>query len=140
MRDAFGRRASGSIRSWYNRRMTIAVGRCIALLTLTFAVIAATPPPTTRYDVTLTERLPGAGSERGTLALRIPADGIVTGTYRDFDGNGPYVVSGGQRNGTIWLDYRDVHVTATIGPHGLEGRAFRGGDPAEYVFRARAIP
>jgi len=120
--------------------MRIASAPRLALLTLTFAVLAAAPVATTRYAVTMTERYAGAGSERGTLQLRIPAEGIVTGAYRDFDGNGPYVVSGGRRDGAIWLDYRNVRVTATLGPKGIDGRAFRGGDPAEYVFRATLVP
>jgi hypothetical protein len=120
--------------------MTFASALRVALLTLTFAVIGAAPIATTHYAVTLTQRDAGAGSERGTLDLRIPATGIITGTYHDFDGGGPHQVSGGRKGDLIWLDYRNVHVTATLGPSGLEGRAFRNGDSEEYVFHASLTP
>jgi hypothetical protein len=111
----------------------------VTLLTLTFAVLGAAPIPTTHYSVTMTQRDAGAGAERGTLDLRIPSTGIVTGTYRDFDG-APHQVSGGRNGDLIWLDYRNVRVTATVGPSGLMGRAYRGGDSDEYVFRAIPTP
>jgi len=108
----------------------------VAILTLTFAVTAAVPATTSHYVVTMTQRDAGAGSERGTLDLQIPADGIVTGRHRAFDGSGPYLVSGGRRGDLIWFDYRNIHVTATLGPKSIDGRAFRGGGSTEYVYHA----
>jgi len=102
--------------------------------------VTAAAPATTHYDVTMTQRDAGAGSERGTLDLQIPSGGIVTGRYRDFDGRGPYLVSGGRRGDQIWLDYRNVHVTGTLGAQGIEGRAFRGESSVEYVFHAILTP
>ena len=120
--------------------MKVVSGLRIALLTLTFAVIAVAPATSTHYDVTMTERDAGPDSERGTLELKIPTTGLITGMYRDFDGGGPHPVTGGRQNGLIWLDYENVRVTATLGPKGLDGRAFRGDSPVEYVFRAVLTP
>jgi len=91
------------------------------------------------YTVTMTQRDAGAGSQRGTLDLQIPSEGIVTGRYRDFDGGGPYLVSGGRRGDQIWLDYLNIHMTGTISPKSIDGHAFRSGD-TEYVFHAILTP
>jgi len=111
-----------------------------ALLTLTLAVTAAASAVPAHYTVTMTERYAGAGSERGTLDLRIPADGIISGSYHTFDGVGPYPVSGGRRGDLVWLDYRNVRVIATLGPKSIDGRAFREGSTEEYGFHAVLTP
>lgn len=118
--------------------MTRAFAR-IAALTLTFAVIAAVPLPATRYDVTVTERDLGAGAERGTLELRIPENGVITGYYRPMSGGARREIAGGRDGDRVWLDIGTLHVTAVFSDRGLAGRAFRDGDATDYLFDAERV-
>lgn len=118
----------------------IGIVRAAVALTLTFAVSAAVPAPVVRYDVTMTQRDLGGGAQRGTLELRIPTDGVVTGYFRDLDGAMRRTVTGGRHDARIWFDIGDLHVTGTLGNAGITAGAFSGADPTEYVFEAVPLP
>lgn len=102
---------------------TIAGLACAAVLTMPATALAQTTTAPTTYTTTLTQVQPGpsAGEFDGKLQLTISPDGIISGYYvPEYDGN--FVpVTGGEQNGSYWLDIAgptDLHITGRVGDDG----------------------
>ncbi len=107
----------------------------IAHLALVCALLA-----TQHYDVTMTERDPGAGASRGTLDLQISPGGFVSGYYRAMSGGAPQTVTGGRRGNAIWFTIGDLSFTGTLDAKGISGQVFQDDSSTEYVLTAVPEP
>jgi hypothetical protein len=94
---------------------------CAAVLAISVSPALATSP--TNYTTTIMQVQPGptAGEYDGKLQITISPDGIISGYYiPEYDGS--FVpVSGGEENGSYWLDIAgptDLHVTGRVGADG----------------------
>jgi hypothetical protein len=94
---------------------------CAAVLAISVTPALAASP--TNYTTTITQVQPGptAGEYDGKLQLTISPDGIISGYYiPEFDGS--FVpVSGGEENGSYWLDIAgptDLHISGRVGADG----------------------
>src|SRR5579863_3584455 len=94
---------------------------CAAVLAISVTPAVAASPTT--YSTTITQVQPGptSGEYDGKLQLTISPDGIISGYYiPEYDGS--FVpVTGGEENGSYWLDIAgptDLHITGHVGADG----------------------
>jgi hypothetical protein len=94
---------------------------CAAVLAMSMTPALAASPTT--YSTTITQVQPGptAGEYDGRLQLTISPDGIISGYYiPEYDGN--FVpVTGGEENGSYWLDIAgstDLHISGRVDADG----------------------
>jgi hypothetical protein len=94
---------------------------CAAVLAMPMTPSLAASPTT--YSTTITQVQPGptAGEYDGKLQLTISPDGIISGYYiPEYDGN--FVpVSGGEENGSYWIDIAgptDLHISGRVAADG----------------------
>ncbi|HLJ83630.1 MAG TPA: hypothetical protein VKT51_05600 [Candidatus Eremiobacteraceae bacterium] len=94
---------------------------CAAVLAMAVTPALAASPTT--YSTTITQVQPGptAGEYDGKLQLSISPDGIISGYYiPEYDGS--FVpVTGGEQNGSYWLDIAgstDLHIYGRVDTDG----------------------
>ncbi|MBV8223209.1 MAG: hypothetical protein JO293_07585 [Candidatus Eremiobacteraeota bacterium] len=127
-----------------------------ALAALPSAVLADSAHSLTgTYATSLTQTgvLASPGTFDGSLRLRVAPDGVVSGWYTPADSGQPLSVTGGLRDGSLWLDIGDrgeLHVNASVTDSGklvgtateLTGRVTLDGlsGPATFDFVADPTP